>query len=31
LTGLTPMLLSRTVDPDEFSALIARKLMRHPL
>jgi AraC-like DNA-binding protein len=31
LTGLTPMLLSRTVDPDEFSALIARKLLRHPL
>jgi AraC-like DNA-binding protein len=28
LTGLTPMLLSRTVAPDEFSALIASKLMR---
>jgi len=28
LTGYTPILLSRTVAPDEFSALIARKLMR---
>lgn len=30
LTGRTPMLLSKTVGPDEFSDLIASKLLRRP-
>jgi AraC-like DNA-binding protein len=28
LVGLTPMIVSRTIGPDDFAALIARKLMR---